>query len=79
MSTATDMRKSAANLRLLSSVFENNAICSKSARAAAGWDAAMLHLLDAAAALSDTADALEDVFPVPRRRTSDKQRPARPV
>ena len=75
MTIATDMRASAKNLRLLASVFENNAVCSKSAQAVAGWDKANLCLLDAASALDATADVLEDVWPKPRRRSNDP-RPA---
>jgi hypothetical protein len=63
--TAADMRASAANLRLLASVFEHNAIAATDVRAGAAWDEAMLFLLDAQTALQTAADALEGVFVLP--------------
>ncbi len=68
--TAADMRASAANLRLLASVYESNAIASRDLRAGAAWDEAMLHLLDAQIALETAADALEGVFPLPLGRVA---------
>ena len=66
--TASDMRASAANLRLLASVYESNAVASDDVRAGAAWDEAMLHLLDAQTALETAADALEGVFSLPLGR-----------
>ncbi len=67
--TATDMRASAANLRLLASVYESNAIVSRDVRAGAAWDRAMLLLLDAEEELSTAADSLDGIWilPLPRR------------
>jgi hypothetical protein len=64
--TAADMRASAANLRLLASVFEHNAIAATDVRAGAAWDRAMLHLLDAELELTTAADALDGIW-MPRR------------
>ena len=68
--TATDMRASAANLRLLASVYESNAIASHDVRAGAAWDRAMLLLLDAEAELSTAADALDGLFSLPLGRVA---------
>ncbi len=70
MTTADAMRASAANLRLLASVYENNAIAADDIRVGASWDRAMLHLLEAETELTTAADAVDGLFflplPLPR-------------
>ena len=68
--TATDMRASAANLRLLASVYESNAVASRDVRAGAAWDRAMLHLLDAEEELTTAADALDGLWRLPLGRAA---------
>ncbi len=67
--TATDMRASAANLRLLASVYESNAIASRDVRAGAAWDRAMLLLLDAELELTTAADSLDGLWRLPLERS----------
>jgi hypothetical protein len=63
MSIDTDrMRKSAANLRLIASSFDNAADQATDQREVIAWDLAMSAVEDAAAALENGADAIDNVW-----------------
>jgi hypothetical protein len=56
----TSIRASAANLRLLASVYESNARWTHSEREIDAWSTAVLRVLDAADALERAAEQIEE-------------------
>lgn len=63
--STTDIRASAANLRLIASIFDGNAAAATDPRLVAAWDTAMLHVLDAADALLVKADDIDGLWTLP--------------
>jgi hypothetical protein len=66
----TRLRTSAANLRLLASVYEGNATYADSTDEADGWNDACLHLINAIEALERAADEAEGVWRLPLRKSA---------